>query len=136
MTFHDAERAIVKDFFKALTDPKFAESIANLFCSPPHTALDAAQDILDAADHGHISIDAARKAVNAILDDLEGNKAKQGNDRQNAIAACNYWLHEAVCYRLMPFEQVQKIKNHMTKFSSEELWLLSERIKKQVMMSS
>lgn len=76
------ERAMLSFALEAIKDPSFMEGINSLFCQKHHTALEAAQDILDAADAGRISIQGARAAVNAILDDLE----RQEGRRQKPIS--------------------------------------------------
>lgn len=80
------EYLLGKVLSEVLSNPTIWEE---LFKPHHHTALDAAQDILDAADHGHISIEGARKAVGAILDDLEGKETCADRIRDYAQKALN-----------------------------------------------
>ncbi len=67
---------------RAISNPQFIQGIEKLFAPPCHTAYDVAQDALDAAEHGKMSNECARKVVNSILDDLDSQAGSSGRSKR------------------------------------------------------
>lgn len=115
------EYLLGKVLSEVLSNPTIWEE---LFKPHHHTALDAAQDILDAADHGHISIEGARKAVGAILDDLEGKATCAERIRDYA--------QKALDKRLISMDQYLTLRGNLGALKPADLHTLESKLKRLV----
>lgn len=117
------EKYLIDSFFQLLSN---GDVIEQLFKTPHHTALDAAQDILDACDHGQLSIQGARNAVNAILDDLEG-RTEPLSDRASRVQKIALSLQKKGKLNMTNY---LKLRDSLSSLPEGDLAILEARLSK------
>ena len=124
-------------------------ALSNLFCSflanpdsvkalsevmnPCHTALDVAQDALDAVDNGKMSVSTARKVIDTILEDLEPKPVDNRADRvklEKDVLDSVYWLYRQ---QKINYDQMWSLRasiTDLTLMSCADLHQLKNRLVK------